>query len=138
MSFLILRTAIRFLFPLFILFSIYLLLVGHNQPGGGFSGGLVAASAFALYAIAYDPASTRTLLRIDPRTFIGSGLFAAAGSGLIPLFYGKPFLTGTWYELSAGNIMKFKVGTPLLFDTGVYLVVLGITLLIILTLAEET
>ncbi|MEJ2556894.1 MAG: Na+/H+ antiporter subunit B [Anaerolineae bacterium] len=132
---LILSTATRYLLPLLLLFSIFLLLRGHNEPGGGFVGGLVAAAAFALYAIAYDVPQARRALGLDPRTLMAVGLLAAAGSGGLSLVAGKPFMTGLW---SAQEVPVLgKVGTPLVFDTGVYLVVIGVVLMIIFTLAEE-
>ena len=134
MSSLILSTATRLLLPLLLIFSIFLLLRGHNEPGGGFVGGLVAAAAFALYMIATDVANVKRILRIEPRTLIGTGLLICLISGLISLFRGLPFMTGLWSKTALPVIGK--VGTPLLFDTGVYLVVLGITLTIILSLAE--
>jgi multicomponent Na+:H+ antiporter subunit B len=135
MKSLILSTATRYLLPLLLLFSIFLLLRGHNEPGGGFVGGLVAAAAFALYAIAYDVPQARRALGIDPRTLMAVGLLAAAGSGGLSLVAGKPFMTGLW---SAQELPVLgKVGTPLLFDSGVYLVVIGVVLMIIFTLAEE-
>ena len=134
MSSLILSTATRLLLPLLLIFSIFLLLRGHNEPGGGFVGGLVAAAAFALYMIATDAANVKRILRIEPRTLIGTGLLICLISGLISLFRGLPFMTGLWSKTALPVIGK--VGTPLLFDTGVYLVVLGITLTIILSLAE--
>ena len=134
MSSLILSTATRLLLPLLLIFSIFLLLRGHNEPGGGFVGGLVAAAAFALYMIATDVANVKRILRIEPRTLIGIGLLICLISGLISLFRGLPFMTGLWIKTALPVIGK--VGTPLLFDTGVYLVVLGITLTIILSLAE--
>jgi len=134
---LILRAATRFLLPLFLQYSLFLLLRGHHEPGGGFVGGLVAASAFVLYAIAYDVSSAQRALRVDPRTLIGVGLVVALGSGVLPLFYDRPFLTGQWGHLSLPGGASLDLGTPLLFDIGVYLVVLGVTSLIILALAEE-
>lgn len=134
MSSLILSTATRLLLPLLLIFSIFLLLRGHNEPGGGFVGGLVAAAAFALYMIATGVADVKRILRIEPRTLIGIGLLICLISGLISLFRGLPFMTGLWSKTVLPVIGK--VGTPLLFDTGVYLVVLGITLTIILSLAE--
>lgn len=132
---LILSTAARYLLPLMLLFSVFLLLRGHNEPGGGFVGGLVAASALALYAIAYDVGNARRVLRVDPRLLIGAGLLTAAGSGLSALLVGRPFLTGLW---SGGSIpVLSKVGTPLFFDVGVYLVVVGAALTVIFSLAEE-
>lgn len=133
MNSLILCTATRFLLPLLLMFSVFLMLRGHNEPGGGFSGGLVAASAFALYAIAYGVPKTREALRVDPRDFIGVGLIIALLSGVPSLLMNQPYLTGLWFYLPG---TKIKIGTPVFFDIGVYLVVLGITLTIILALAE--
>jgi multicomponent Na+:H+ antiporter subunit B len=134
---LILRTATRVLMTLLVVFSVFLLLRGHNEPGGGFVGGLVAAIAFALYAIAYDVAAARRLLRVEPRMLIGAGLLVAAGSGVAALATGRPFLTGLWSTLPGRAGAELAVGTPLLFDIGVYLVVVGVTLTIVLALAEE-
>ncbi|HEX7227379.1 MAG TPA: Na+/H+ antiporter subunit B [Candidatus Binatia bacterium] len=137
MTSLILSTASRLLLPLFLAFSIFILLRGHNEPGGGFVGGLIAAAAFALHAIAYDVEKTRSLLAINPRGLIVLGLFLAMSSGMISLFIGEPFLTGQWVKISFGSIGELDLGTPLFFDIGVYLTVIGVTLTIILSLAEE-
>lgn len=135
MTSLILSTAVRYLFPLLLLFSVFLLLRGHNEPGGGFVGGLVWAAAFSLYAIAKGVATARRALSVDSRTLIGLGLLMAASSGIVALVAGQPFMTGLWTEQPIPVLGK--VGTPLLFDTSVYLVVIGVTLTIIFTLAEE-
>ena len=137
MNSLILRTATRFLITLLLLFSVFLLLRGHNDPGGGFVGGLVAASAFVLYAISYGVAAARQALWAEPHIFIGLGLLVALISGLVPMLSGLPFLTAVWGELSLPRGAALELGTPLFFDLGVYLAVLGVTLMIILTLAEE-
>lgn len=131
----ILTTATRFLLPLLLLFSIFLLVRGHNDPGGGFVGGLVAASAFALYTIAYTVQDARKILRVRPRMLLATGLLLAAASGALSLATGNPFMTGMWapFEIPALG----KVGTPLLFDVGVYLVVVGVVLSIVFSLAEE-
>lgn len=120
-----------------LLFSVFLLLRGHNEPGGGFIGGLVAAAAFTLYAIAFDVPWARRVLGVDPHTMIGAGLLLAAVSGVAALFVGDPFLTGLWLDLHIPGIGEVPLSTVLLFDVGVFLVVLGVTMLIILTLAEE-
>jgi len=133
---LILSTATRYLLPLLLLFSIFLLLRGHYEPGGGFVGGLVAAAAFALNVIAFGVPRTREILRLDPRVLIGSGVLLAAVSGMFAWFSGKPYLTAVW--LKQPWPVLGKVGTPLLFDLGVYFVVLGVVLKIIFVLAEET
>jgi multicomponent Na+:H+ antiporter subunit B len=122
------------LMPLLMVYSIHLLFSGHNMPGGGFVGGLIAAAAFALYAVAYDVRHAKDALRIPPRRLIAFGLLLAAVSGLPGLFRGLPYLTGLWSYIvlpAAG-----KLGTPLFFDAGVYLVVLGVTLQIVFALAE--
>jgi multicomponent Na+:H+ antiporter subunit B len=136
MDSLILRSAARLLLPLLLLFSIFLLLRGHNEPGGGFSGGLVAAAAFSLITIATDVPTTRRTLRVSPRVFIGVGLLIATVSGAAGLVSGGAFLTGLWADLPLPGGSTLAVGTPLLFDIGVYLVVIGVVLTIILSLAE--
>ena len=135
MKSLILQTASRYLLVLLVIFSVFILLRGHNEPGGGFVGGLLIAGAFALYGLAYEPKAARRLLRLDPRTIIGVGLVTAAGSGLAAVWHGQPFLTGQWLPYPIPFLGK--LGTVFFFDLGVYLVVLGTTLLILFTLEEE-
>jgi multicomponent Na+:H+ antiporter subunit B len=132
----ILKTATRILMPMLLLFSAFILFRGHNLPGGGFIGGLVASATFILHSYAYDAQSTRALLRISPRTLIGVGLLLALGSGCVSLVSGKPFMTGRWGEIHIGTEEVWHLGTPVFFDLGVYLVVIGAVLTIILTLAE--
>jgi multicomponent Na+:H+ antiporter subunit B len=137
MTSLILQTAARSLVAVLLLFSIFLLLRGHDEPGGGFIGGLVAAAAFTLYAFAYDVPSARRVLGINPQTMIGFGLLFAGGAGIIAMFIGEPFLTGLWLNLNVPGFGDVHLGTALIFDIGVFLVVVGVTMLIVLTLAEE-
>jgi multisubunit Na+/H+ antiporter MnhB subunit len=137
MSSVILQTATRLILTLLLLFSLFLLLRGHNEPGGGFVAGLVASGAFVLYAIAYDVKSARQALRFEPHIFIAAGLLLAMLSGLIALSTGEPFLTGQWVSWKISDADTIDLGTPLFFDIGVYLVVIGVTLMVILTLAEE-
>lgn len=133
---LILTTATRYLLPLILLFSVFLLFRGHHDPGGGFIGGLVAAAAFALYGFAFGMPEARRVLLFDPLKLIGLGLLMAVLSGLVaPIVLGRPFMTAIWGTTEYGAIGK--LGTPLLFDIGVYITVIGVTMLIILTLAEE-
>lgn len=137
MSSIILRTATRLLFTLLLLFALFILLRGHNEPGGGFIAGLVTAGAFVLYAIANDVASARHALHVEPRTLIATGLLLAGGVGVLPLLSNEPFLTGKWISLNWIEDEAIKLGTPVIFDVGVFLVVIGVTLAIILALAEE-
>ena len=136
MSSLILRTAARYLMPLLLLFSIFTLLRGHNLPGGGFAGGLLAATAFALYVFAWDAAAAKKAVRIDPHFLIGTGLLIALVSGFVGMFTGGAFLTGIWGSLGSSE-EKTAIGTPIFFDIGVYLVVIGASLMIILSLTEQ-
>ncbi|MFU8861584.1 MAG: Na+/H+ antiporter subunit B [Cyclonatronaceae bacterium] len=136
MKSLILQTATKLLFPLLLLFSIFLFLRGHNDPGGGFIGGLVGAAAFALFAISSGTEKARELLRINPTFMIGLGLFFAILSGVVSIMAGTPFLTGQWvFPVVFGA--DLHLGSPILFDIGVYLVVVGFTLAVIFSLEEE-
>ena len=137
MNSLILRTATRMLFPLLLLLTFFLTLRGHNAPGGGFVGGLVAAGAFSLYLIAEGPQRMREALRVHPTTLLAIGLLLALFAGLLPYLYGLPFLTGLWHSFAVGWGAPVKLGTPLIFDIGVLAVVVGFTLTIILSLEEE-
>ncbi|MEI6892072.1 MAG: Na+/H+ antiporter subunit B [Pontiella sp.] len=133
----ILRTSTRYMCPPLLVFSIYLLLRGHHLPGGGFVGGLFAGSAFALYALAFSVSSARKVLRVDPRDLTAVGLTVALLSGIPPLFTQQAFLTGTWWEIPLLGGGTLDLGTPLIFDIGVYLVVLGVLLTIVFVLGEE-
>jgi multicomponent Na+:H+ antiporter subunit B len=135
MTSLILRTATRFLMPLLLLFALFLLLRGHNEPGGGFVGGLVVAAAFVLYAIAYGLDAGRRALLVAPSTLLGAGLLVALSSGISAVPVGRPFLTAMWTKVGIEPAV-FDVGTPLVFDVGVFLAVIGVVLTIVFTLAE--
>ena len=131
MSSLILRTAARVLMPLLLVYGIFLLLRGHNAPGGGFAGGLVVAAAYSLSSFAFGPAAARRALIVDPSRLIGAGLLLALGSGAGPVLAGKPFLTALWFAPAIG------LGTPLTFDVGVFCVVIGVVLTMTFMLGEE-
>ena len=131
MSSLILRTTARLLVALLLLFAVFVLLRGHHEPGGGFIGGLVAATAFALYSFAEGPLAVRAALRVSPLGVAAVGLAVALVAGLIGPLTGEPFLAGVWGELAG-----IEVGTPLLFDVGVFLVVVGSVLALLLSLEE--
>jgi multisubunit Na+/H+ antiporter MnhB subunit len=135
MNSVILHTATRVLVSLLLLASLFLLWRGHNAPGGGFAGGLMAAAAIVLMAISMGPGATRQALRLDPQLFIAGGLAIAVAAGIIGLAAGDPVLTGQWVEIDWAD--HLSLGTPLLFDVGVYLVVVGVVLTIVLTLMEE-
>jgi len=132
---LILSTTARAIMPLTLVFSIYLLMRGHNAPGGGFVGGLIAAVAFALASLADGVGTARRALVVDPRRLMALGLTLALASGFGGVAAGQPFLTGQWAEIVVPVVGK--IGTPLVFDLGVYLAVLGVSLTMLFALEEE-
>jgi multicomponent Na+:H+ antiporter subunit B len=136
MSSIVLRTASRLLVGLLLLFSIFLLLRGHNEPGGGFIGGLVAAAAFVLFGLAGNEISVRQAIHFDTRSYIAAGLLLAGASALFPALLGLPVLTGVWGEIALLGA-PVELGTPLFFDLGVYIAVIGVALTIVLAMAEE-
>jgi len=111
------------------------MLRGHNEPGGGFTGGLVASAGFALYGLAQGPRAVRRALNFDVRALIGAGLLLALASALVPVTIGQPFFRAIWWEISPGDA-QIKFGTPTFFDFGVYLVVIGVVLTIIFAREE--
>jgi multicomponent Na+:H+ antiporter subunit B len=131
----ILQTAARLLMPLLLLFAVFLLLRGHNQPGGGFVAGLVVASSFVLYSIAFGVASGRRALLVTPSMLLGGGLLIALASGLPGAIAGRAFMSAMWTTLTMGPL-SIAVGTPLVFDIGVFFAVVGVVLTIVFTLAE--
>lgn len=137
MKSLILATATRYLLPLLVLFSVFLLAEGHHRPGGGFIGGLIVAASLSLCSLAFSVPDAKRILAIAPYRLIGVGLLVAGGSGMWALVLGHPFLTASWATLPLGGGRKLEVGTPLLFDFGVYLTVIGVVLMIVFALAEE-
>lgn len=135
MNTLIFRTIAPFLAALMILFSIFVTLRGHNDPGGGFIGGLIAASAFAIYGIAAGVQYVRRALYFHPLALAGFGLMLAGLSGLLSIFFGVPFLTGLWAFPTIFGV-ELALSTPMFFDIGVYFVVLGSLASIALKLEE--
>ena len=129
MNSLILRAAARVLMPLLLLFAFFLFFRGHNEPGGGFVAGLVVAAAFALLAFANGIPAARKALIVDPERLLAIGLLVALGTGVAPWLRGRPFLSSMWSE---GGL-----GSPVFFDLGVFLVVVGVVLTMTFTLAED-
>jgi multisubunit Na+/H+ antiporter MnhB subunit len=128
----ILKTATRLMVGLILVFAVYLLLRGHHEPGGGFSAALVAGTGFALFVIAEGPGQVRAAIRLRSTTISLLGLGLAVAAGLPALLVGQPFLTGVWW----GPVDEPWLGTPLLFDVGVFFAVLGAILAVLLALEE--
>ncbi len=136
MKTIILRTAATYLLPVLLLFSVFILLRGHYSPGGGFVGGLIASIAWVLHAFAHGLEKTKPLIRIHPGFLMPVGLALAFLSGIFPIIFADmPFMTGIWYPHHVPILGS--LGTALFFDTGVYLVVVGVTLTIIFTITES-
>lgn len=130
MNTLIFRTMAPVISVVMVLFSIIILLRGHSDPGGGFIGGLIAASAAAIYGMALGVGAVRRVLRFNPLGYAGLGVVIAIASGLLSLFAGAPFLTGLW-------LPGYLFGVPGVFDIGVYLVVFGSMTAIALALEDS-
>lgn len=131
----ILHAATRLLMPLLLIFALFLLLRGHNAPGGGFVGGLVVAAAFVLYSIDSGVAEGRRALVVETSTLLSAGLLIALASAIPGVLLGRPFMTAVWGTVGVPPA-TLMVGTPLLFDVGVFLAVIGVVLTIVFTLAE--
>lgn len=134
---LILHTAALAIMPLQLMFSVFLLLRGHDEPGGGFIGGLVAASAFVLYAFAFGAESTRKLLRVSPRDLLAAGLLFGLASTIPAFWTGQAMLTALWWEVPLPGEGYLKLSTVLIFDIGVYLAVLGTLMTFVISLMES-
>ena len=118
----------RILFPSIMLLSFYFFFSGHNAPGGGFAGGLVAALAFTLRYLAGGRAEIDEALPVDPAKILGTGILLSAACVVVPLFFGNPPLTTGYASLALPLIGEFDVPSALVFDAGVYAIVVGLTL----------
>ena len=133
----VLETAVRLVFHTVLVFGVYLLFAGHNQPGGGFVGGLVAGSAFVLrYAVTGREGIDRAV-PLDPSLPLGAGLLLAAGTGAAAWLFGAQFLESGKVELDVPVLGVVKATSALPFDTGVFLVVVGLVLVTLRTLGAE-
>lgn len=133
----VLETAVRMVFHTVVLFSLYLLFAGHNQPGGGFVGGLVAGCAFVLRYVAGGRAALQAAVPVDPGVPLGVGLMLATGTGLVAVLVGGQFLQSAKVELHVALLGHVKLTSALAFDSGVYLVVVGLVLGALRTLGAE-
>jgi multicomponent Na+:H+ antiporter subunit A len=130
-------TTARGLFHITLLISVWLTFRGHNAPGGGFIGGLVAASAFVMVYLARGAVALRRTVRLAPSTLIGVGLALAVLVGLAPLVVGDQFLETSLTPITLPVIGDTKLASSVLFDVGVYLMVVGVVLLVISELGAE-
>lgn len=130
--------ATRILFPAMIMLSVYFFFAGHNAPGGGFAGGLVASLAFALRYLAGGREELEEALPIDAGRILGTGLFVSATAVLWPMvLLGEPPLTSHIWDLTLPLIGEIHIASALLFDLGVYLIVIGLTMHILNSLGGQ-
>ena len=130
----IMASLTRLLLPLALLVSMYILLRGHNMPGGGFIAGLITAVALIMQYLANGVSWTQKRLPANEHTMISYGLLIATLTGLASWFFGYPFLTSTFSHIHWPLVGEFELASAMAFDLGVYLVVVGATLLIIINL----
>jgi multicomponent K+:H+ antiporter subunit A len=126
----------RLLLPLALLVAVFVLLRGHNLPGGGFIAGLITAVALIMQYLANGIAWTRSRLAISLHPQIGLGLLIATATGLASWLFGYPFLTSTFAHVHWPVIGEFELASAMVFDVGVYLVVVGVMLAILVRLGR--
>jgi multicomponent Na+:H+ antiporter subunit B len=136
MNTVIFRTMAPLIVAIMLVFSFYVCLRGHNEPGGGFIGGLIAAAAIAVFGMASGVAHVRRALRFDPMAIAGFGVVLAGLSGVLSLFIDAPFMTSIWFYLNLGDT-EVPLSTPLFFDLGVYFVVFGTLSAVALSLESD-
>lgn len=122
---LILRTTTRVLTPIILVVSVYLLLRGHDAPGGGFIGGLVAGAAVVLHFLSYGPGHTLRMMPVSAGTMLGAGVALAVSVGLVALAAGGEFLEGAVWKTTVPVLGELKATASLIFDLGVFFVVIG-------------
>lgn len=133
----ILTEADRWLFPVVLLVSVYVTFRGHNAPGGGFIGGLIAGAAFIIRYLAGTPLTNRWNQALNPTTYIGAGLVIAVATALVPLAYGDALLESAIWKLNFPVIGEVKLVTSSIFDLGVYFLVIGVVLLSLISLGAD-
>ena len=132
------RVVMEWLFPAFVAFSLYLLIRGHDLPGGGFAAGITMTIALVLQYMAAGTRSVEERLRIQPLSWMGVGLLLALATGLGATLFGSPFLTSWFRYVDIPFIGEIPVATALLFDLGVFLLVIGATALVLIAIAHQS
>jgi multicomponent K+:H+ antiporter subunit A len=128
----------RWLFPVIVVLSIYLFLRGHDLPGGGFIAGITLSTGFVLQYLAGGTRWVEDRLRIQPTLWIGAGLLIALLTGAAAWIFGAPFLTSHFQYLDLPVLGRIPVASALAFDLGVFILVVGATVLILIALAHQS
>lgn len=123
----ILQIAQRYVRFFLLVFAVIALLRGHNHPGGGFIAGLLAGLSMVMKGFAYDVEVVAREMKFPPAGFMAAGLILILLSTLPALLDGASFMSGYWLQLDVPLLGELKLGTPLLFDVGVFFGVIGIT-----------
>ncbi|MBN6889043.1 multicomponent Na+:H+ antiporter subunit B [Cytobacillus horneckiae] len=134
---LILQTATKLILFLIVLFSVYIFFAGHYTPGGGFVGGLLTSGAILLLLLAFDMKTVQTILPFNYLYMVALGLLFAIGTGAGALLFNTPFLTHAFGDIHVPVLGELHLHTATLFDLGVYLVVVGVTMSIIQTIGGD-
>jgi len=129
---------VRFLLPIAAMVSAYLLLRGHNAPGGGFVGGLVMATAVILQYMVGGVYWVESRSRLNPQHWISLGLLCAGATAASSWLAAKPFLTAIAWDISVPIIGHIHLSTVLFFDLGVYMLVVGGSVLLLVALAHQS
>jgi multicomponent Na+:H+ antiporter subunit B len=133
----ILKTATTVIVFVILAFAIFLFIAGHNAPGGGFVGGLVTSGALILLYIAYGFETMERVIKINYRILLAIGLATAVLTGLGSFLFGVPFLSETFGHFHLPIFGDVELATAMIFDLGVYLTVVGVTMTIMLSIAED-
>ena len=133
----ILEVVVRLVFHGLLILSVFLLLSGHNAPGGGFAAGLVAGLALVARYLAGGRHELRATVSLDAGRILGIGLALAVSMAIIPLFFGQPALASSWVDVDLGVFGSLPLVTSTVFDIGVYLVVFGLVLDVLRSLGSE-
>jgi multicomponent Na+:H+ antiporter subunit B len=132
-----LHTVTRVVAFLILAFSVYLFFAGHNNPGGGFIAGLMTACGLLLLYLSFDIQTIKKILPFNYAWLIGTGLLFCIGTGIISLLFGDAFLAQYHDYFSVPIFGEIHLATSSLFALGVYLTVVGVTVLSILTIGED-
>ncbi len=136
MNSVILQIASRVVRALLILFALIALFRGHNHPGGGFIGGMLAGLSIAFRGFAYNIKAADEMTTFKPQNYLALGLILVILSVVPSLYLDDFFMQGEWWKLSVGS-WQLKLGTPLVFDTGVFFVVIGVSVLFLFSLKRQ-
>lgn len=132
------RVLMQWSFPTIIVFAVFLFMRGHDLPGGGFAAGVAMSIAFILQYMASGTRWTEARLRVQPLNWIGMGLLIAAGAGAGAWFFGYPFLTSYFQYVQLPLIGSLPAATAMIFDLGVFVLVVGATVLMLIALAHQS